>query len=178
MNRFILPAAIFLGLAGVLYVGVLHSPDKSTMQSALLGRPAPEFSLPALGGGTVSSRELLGKPWVLNVWGSWCVACRDEHPVLLDIARRGEVPLIGLNWRDEQEDAVGWLQKLGDPYTVTAVDREGRTAIEFGVYGAPETFFVDAGGFVQYRHVGPMTPEIWQREFAARLPRPNPGLTP
>jgi cytochrome c biogenesis protein CcmG/thiol:disulfide interchange protein DsbE len=170
VNRFILPAAIFLGLAGVLYVGVLHSPEKSTMQSALLGKPAPVFSLPALGGGEVSSKDLLGKPWVLNVWGSWCVACREEHAVLLDIARRGEVPLIGLNWRDEEGAAKEWLAKLGDPYSVTAVDREGRTAIEFGVYGAPETFYIDSHGFVQYRHVGAMTPEIWQREFAARLP--------
>jgi cytochrome c biogenesis protein CcmG/thiol:disulfide interchange protein DsbE len=179
VTRFILPAAIFLGLAGVLYVGVVRSPEKSTMQSALLGRPAPDFTLPALGGGQVSAKDLLGKPWVLNVWGTWCAACRDEHPVLLDIARRGEVPLIGLNWRDEDQAALAWLEKLGDPYAATAVDREGRTAIEFGVYGAPETFFIDANGFVQYRHVGPMTPEVWQREFAARLPpSANRGAQP
>jgi cytochrome c biogenesis protein CcmG/thiol:disulfide interchange protein DsbE len=178
LNRFLLPAAIFLALAGVLYVGVLHSPEKSTMTSALIGKPAPDFTLPGLGGGQVSRKDLLGKPWVLNVWGSWCVACRDEHPVLMQIAQRGEVPLIGLNWRDEEQAATEWLRTLGDPYAATAVDGEGRTAIEFGVYGAPETFFIDAAGFVQYRHVGAMTPEVWQREFAARLPPVDRGATP
>jgi cytochrome c biogenesis protein CcmG, thiol:disulfide interchange protein DsbE len=178
LNRFILPAAIFLALAGVLYVGVLHSPEKSTMNSALIGKPAPDFTLPVLGGGEIARKDLLGKPWVLNVWGSWCVACRDEHPVLIEISRRGEVPLVGLNWRDEEQAATEWLKTLGDPYVATAVDREGRTAIEYGVYGAPETFFIDAAGFVQFRHVGPMTPEVWQREFAARLPPANRGAAP
>jgi cytochrome c biogenesis protein CcmG/thiol:disulfide interchange protein DsbE len=178
VNRFLLPAGIFLAFAGVLYVGVLHSPEKSTMTSALLGKPAPDFDLPALHGGEVSSKLLLGKPWVLNVWGTWCAACRDEHPVLVEIAKRGQVPLIGLNWRDEDQAAREWLEKLGDPYAATVVDREGRTAIEFGVYGAPETFFIDARGFVQYRHVGPMTEEIWQREFIARLSPAASGAQP
>jgi cytochrome c biogenesis protein CcmG, thiol:disulfide interchange protein DsbE len=172
VNRFLLPAAVFLVLAGVLYVGVQHSPNKSTLTSALLGKPAPEFTLPTLAGGQISSKDLLGKPWVMNVWGTWCFACREEHPVLLDIAKRDEVVLIGLNWRDDDAAAREWLVRLGDPYRVTAVDNEGRTAIEFGVYGAPETFFIDSAGFVQYRHVGPMTLEIWQKEFVARLPPP------
>ena len=173
MNRFLLPVVVFLGLAGVLYVGIQHSTNKSTMVSALLGKPAPQFELPVLGepGRKLSSRDLAGRPWVMNVWGTWCVACRDEHEMLLEIARRNQVPLVGLNWKDEDEAAAQWLQQLGNPYSVVAADRDGRTAIDFGVYGAPETFFIDAGGLVQYRHVGPMTPEIWEREFVSRLPK-------
>jgi cytochrome c biogenesis protein CcmG/thiol:disulfide interchange protein DsbE len=172
LNRFIIPVVVFLVLAGVLYVGVRHSPNKSTMVSALLGKPAPAFELPVIGDPSrkVSSRELAGKPWVLNVWGTWCPECRVEHQALLEIARSHVVPLVGLNWRDDDDAAMQWLTQLGNPYTVVAADREGRTAIDFGVYGAPETFFIDADGIVQYRHVGAMTPEVWQREFLARLP--------
>jgi cytochrome c biogenesis protein CcmG/thiol:disulfide interchange protein DsbE len=173
LNRFILPIVVFLALAGVLYVGVRHSPNKSTMVSALLGKPAPAFELPVLGqpGKTVRGADFAGQPWVLNVWGTWCVECRVEHEALLAISRAGRVPLVGLNWKDEDEAASEWLATLGDPYVVTAVDKEGRTAIDFGVYGAPETFFIDAGGLVQYRHVGAMTPEVWEREFLSRLPQ-------
>ena len=173
MTRFILPAAIFLALAGVLYVGVVHSPNKSTMQSALLGKPVPAFDLPVLGnpGIKLTNTQLSGRPWVLNVWGTWCVACREEHEALLAIGKQNALPLVGLNWKDEDDAAVDWLKQLGNPYSVVAVDRDGRTAIDFGVYGAPETFFIDSDGRVQYRHVGPMTDEVWQREFLSRIPR-------
>jgi len=173
VSRFLIPAAIFLALAGVLYVGVVHSPNKSTMQSALLGKTVPAFSLPVLGnpGMNLTNSQLAGRPWVLNVWGTWCAACRDEHSTLLDIAKQNVMPLVGLNWKDEDDAALDWLKQLGNPYSVVAVDRDGRTAINFGVYGAPETFFIDADGRVQYRHVGAMTPKVWQREFLSRLPR-------
>lgn len=173
MTRFLIPGLVFLALAGVLYVGVVHSPNKSTMQSALLGKPAPAFDLPTLADPEVRirSEQLKGRPWVLNVWGTWCVACREEHPVLMEIARQGAVPLIGFDWKDEDDAARQWLEQLGNPYGVVALDRDGRAAIEFGVYGAPETFYIDEQGFVQYRHVGPMTMEVWQREFLARLPK-------
>ena len=172
MNRFILPLVVFLGLAGVLYIGVRHSPDKSIMASALLGKPAPSFELPVLGEARkLSSRELAGKPWVLNVWGTWCVGCREEHPALLAIARQNLVTFVGLSWKDEDAAAQQWLTQLGNPYSVVAVDREGRTAIDFGVYGAPETFLIDERGLVQYRHVGAMTLEAWEREFVPRLKR-------
>ncbi len=173
MNRFILPVVIFVALAGVLYIGIRHSPNKSTMVSALLGKPAPEFELPVLGDASrrISSRELAGKPWVLNVWGTWCAECRVEHDTLMAIARQNAVPMVGLNWKDDDAAATEWLAQLGNPYSVVAVDKEGRTAIDFGVYGAPETFFIDAGGLVQYRHVGGMTAEVWEREFLSRLPR-------
>lgn len=173
MNRFVLPVVVFVALAGVLYIGVRHSPDKSTMVSALLGKPAPDFELPVLGDAAhkFNSRALAGKPWVLNVWGTWCGECRVEHETLLAIAAQKQVPLIGLSWRDDDDAAQQWLTELGNPYSVVAVDREGRTAIDFGVYGAPETFFIDATGRVLYRHVGAMTLDVWQREFASRLPK-------
>jgi len=176
LNRFILPVVIFIVLAAVLFVGVRHSPDKSVMVSALLGKPAPAFELPVLGdpARTFNSRELAGKPWVMNVWGTWCVECRDEHEVLLAIAQQKRVPLVGLNWNDQDADALQWLERLGNPYSVVAADREGRTAIDFGVYGAPETFLIDASGIVQYRHVGVLSLEVWKREFLSRLP--SPGL--
>jgi cytochrome c biogenesis protein CcmG/thiol:disulfide interchange protein DsbE len=107
---------------------------------------------------------------VLNVWGTWCIACRDEHPVLLEVSKQNRLPIVGMDWRDDDDDAKQWLGQLGNPYNVVIVDREGRTAIDFGVYGAPETFFIDADGRVQYRHVGPMTPQVWEREFLGRLP--------
>lgn len=177
MIRFIVPVAVFLALAGVLYIGVQRSENKSVMVSALLGKPAPNFELPVLGepGRVFASRDLAGRPWVMNVWGTWCVECQVEHKELLRIARGNQVPIVGLNWKDDDAAALEWLRQLGNPYGVVAVDREGRTAIDFGVYGAPETFFIDAGGLIQYRHVGPMTPEIWEREFASRLPR---GMLP
>ena len=119
----------------------------------------------------VSSAEFAGRPWVLNVWGTWCGECRVEHETLLAIAQQNDLPLVGLSWKDEDEAATQWLTQLGNPYTVVAVDHDGRTAIDFGVYGAPETFFIDASGRVQYRHVGAMTIDVWQREFLSRLRR-------
>jgi cytochrome c biogenesis protein CcmG/thiol:disulfide interchange protein DsbE len=173
VNRFLIPGLVFLSLAAVLYLGVVRSPNKSTQQSALLGKPAPAFDLPTLQDPAtrLTSAQLAGRPWVLNVWGTWCVECRDEHEELLAIAQQGVVPLIGLNWKDDDEAARVWLAQLGNPYTAVAVDKDGRTAIEFGVYGAPETFFIDERGIVQYRHVGAMTLDVWEREFLARLPQ-------
>jgi cytochrome c biogenesis protein CcmG/thiol:disulfide interchange protein DsbE len=171
--RYLIPGIVFLLLAGVLLVGVYQSENKSTQVSALLGRPAPDFDLPVLGDPSrrLTRSQLAGKPWVMNVWGTWCAECRVEHDMLLAIAKQGAVPLIGLNWKDDDQEALRWLAELGNPYAVTAADRDGRTAIDFGVYGAPETFFIDAAGVVQYRHVGAMTADVWKREFLSRLPR-------
>jgi cytochrome c biogenesis protein CcmG/thiol:disulfide interchange protein DsbE len=173
MTRFLIPAFVFIALATVLLVGVVRSPNKSTQQSALLGKPAPDFDLPSLTRpeARVTRAQFAGRPWVLNVWGTWCAECRVEHEVLLEIGRANVVPLVGLNWKDDDALARQWLAELGDPYTTIAVDKEGRTAIDFGVYGAPETFFIDEHGIVQYRHVGAMTKAIWEREFLARMPR-------
>jgi len=171
MNRFLLPMGAFALLVIVLAIGIGRAPQKSVIQSALLGRPAPQFVLPQLGSPeNFDSRRLRGQWFLLNVWGTWCAECRAEHDVLLEIQRSARLPIVGLNWKDEDALAVQWLQDLGNPYAYVALDREGRVAIDWGVYGAPETFLVNAAGMVIHRHVGPLTPEIWQRDFLARLP--------
>lgn len=172
MNRFILPLGAFAILAVVLAVGIKHSPEKGVIPSALIGKPAPEFTLPVLTdtGRTFSSKELKGKWYVFNVWGTWCVECRAEHSALLQIRNLGRIPLIGLDWKDDDPQALKWLSELGNPYEVVAADREGRTAIDWGVYGAPETFLVDPNGIVVYKYVGPLTLEAWQTQFVPRLP--------
>lgn len=172
MNRFIIPLGVFAILAVVLAIGIKHSPEKGVIPSALIGKPAPEFTLPVLTdtGRTFSSKELRGKWYVFNVWGTWCVECRAEHNALLEIRKLGQVPLIGLDWKDEDPQALQWLSELGNPYEIVAADREGRTAIDWGVYGAPETFLVDPNGIVVYKYVGPLTLEAWQTQFVPRLP--------
>ena len=169
--RFALPGLVFAGIATLFAVSLNR--DKETLPSPFIGKPAPGFSLPSLqdGSKTVSTAQFAGKPYVVNVWGSWCVGCRQEHGTLLDIAKRGEVPLVGINWRDSRADALRWLEQLGDPYVATADDSEGRTAIDWGVYGAPETFLIDANGIVLHKHVAPLTMDIWEREFVPLLGR-------
>jgi cytochrome c biogenesis protein CcmG/thiol:disulfide interchange protein DsbE len=172
MNRFIIPLGVFVLLAIVLAVGIKHSPEKGIIPSALIGKPAPEFTLPVLTdtNRTFSSKQLRGKWYVFNVWGTWCVECRAEHDALLQIRKLGQVPLIGLDWKDEDPQALQWLSDLGNPYDIVAADREGRTAIDWGVYGAPETFLVDPKGIVVYKYVGPLTIQAWQTQFVPRLP--------
>jgi cytochrome c biogenesis protein CcmG, thiol:disulfide interchange protein DsbE len=170
MWRYVLPAALFAALIGFFFVG-LHR-DKEELPSPLIGKPAPSFELPRVedASQTIGTASLKGKPYVLNVWGTWCIACRQEHPVLLQIAQRGELPLIGLDWKDERPKAQKWLQQLGNPYSAIAFDDAGRVAIDWGVYGAPETFLVDANGIIVFKHVGPMTLDVWQDEFLRRAP--------
>jgi cytochrome c biogenesis protein CcmG/thiol:disulfide interchange protein DsbE len=172
MNRFIVPLVIFVLLAFVLAVGIKHSPDKGTIASPLIGKPAPQFELPVLtdSSRTFRSSELKGRWYVFNVWGTWCVECRQEHSTLLAIKKSARVPLIGLDWKDEDSQALQWLSELGNPYEVVATDREGREAIDWGVYGAPETFLVDPRGIVVYKYIGPLTLEAWQTQFVPRLP--------
>lgn len=173
MSRFLLPIAVFALLVVVLAVGLKRAPEKNIIPSALIGRPAPQFTLPELGAPQVQfdSRSMNGRWWMLNVWGTWCRECRVEHDILLEVQRAGVAPLIGLNWKDDEAMALRWLVELGNPYEAVAVDAEGRVAIDWGVYGAPETFLIDPSGRVVHRHVGPLTREIWQREFRSRLPR-------
>lgn len=171
MNRFLLPIGAFALLVVVLAVGIGRAPQKSVIQSVLIGKPAPVYVLPQVGrGDPFDSSSMKGRWYVLNVWGTWCVECRAEHDTLLAIRRQGEVPLIGLNWKDDDALAIEWLQRLGDPYEQIPADREGRVAIDYGVYGAPETFLVDAEGRVVHKHVGPLTMEIWERDFRSKLP--------
>jgi cytochrome c biogenesis protein CcmG, thiol:disulfide interchange protein DsbE len=172
MNRFLLPLGIFALLAVVLAIGIKHSPEKGTIPSPLIGKEAPQFALPVLTdtNRTLRSSDLKGRWYVFNVWGTWCGGCRQEHNVLLQIQKTALVPVIGLDWRDEDAQAMQWLSELGNPYEVVAVDREGRTAIDYGVYGAPETFLIDPQGVVVYKYIGPLTAEAWQAEFVPRLP--------
>jgi cytochrome c biogenesis protein CcmG/thiol:disulfide interchange protein DsbE len=169
MAKFLVPLGLFILLGVFLAIGLNRDPRY--VPSPLIGKPAPEFSLPSLQDASypVSSKELRGQPWVLNVWGTWCGGCRQEHTTLLAIARQKAVPIIGLNWKDDNAAAQDWLRKLGNPYAVVAEDREGRVAIDWGVYGAPETFLIGPDGTVLYKHIAPMTMEVWNTEFLPRI---------
>jgi cytochrome c biogenesis protein CcmG, thiol:disulfide interchange protein DsbE len=172
MNRFALPLGGFALLVVVLAIGIKHSSKLGIIESPLLGKVAPQFSLPTLGdpGKIVKSSELHGRWYVFNVWGTWCVECRVEHSTLLEMRQANVVPIIGLDWKDNEADALATLQQLGNPYELVAVDKDGREAIEWGVYGAPETFLVNDRGIVVYKYVGALTHEVWEREFLTRLP--------
>ena len=169
MLKYLVPIGLFAVLVGFLYYGLGR--DKQTLPSPLIGKAAPVFELPQLEdpSKTFSNRELAGKPYVLNIWGSWCIGCRQEHGALMEIARRGEVPIIGLDWNDDRDQALQWLRQLGNPYSANAFDGEGRVAIDWGAYGAPETFLVDAKGTVVKKQTGPITMEIWEQEFVPLL---------
>jgi cytochrome c biogenesis protein CcmG/thiol:disulfide interchange protein DsbE len=169
MLRFALPLALFVLLGVALLVGLKRDP--SYVPSPLIGRAAPEFSLPSLQDANypIATRDLLGQPWLLNVWGTWCVGCRQEHDMLLTIAAENIVPMIGLNWKDDNAAARRWLAELGNPYAAVAEDREGRVAIDWGVYAAPETFLIGPDGTVLYKHIAPMTAEAWRTEFLPRI---------
>ncbi|HTW38490.1 MAG TPA: DsbE family thiol:disulfide interchange protein [Steroidobacteraceae bacterium] len=171
-NRFLVPIAAFVLIAIVFAVGIKHSPQVGVIRSPLIGKPAPSWSLPLLSDThrTFGSKDLHGHWYVLNVWGTWCYACRDEHAALVAIARRTAVPIIGIDWRDDNAQARDWLAQLGNPYSTVATDHDGRVVIDWGVYGAPETFLVNPSGMVVYKQIGAMTPEVWQKEFASRLP--------
>ena len=169
--RYLLPLGIFVLLLAVLIVGLVRAPEKNIIASPLIGKSAPQFSLPSLlaGRGPVSSEQLKGHWTVVNVWGSWCYACRDEHPMLLTIQKQSQIPIIGIDWNDDEDSARAWLEQLGNPYSEIGVDHDGHTAIDWGVYGAPESFLIDPSGRVVYKQVGAITPEIWQREFLSRM---------
>jgi cytochrome c biogenesis protein CcmG/thiol:disulfide interchange protein DsbE len=173
--RFILPAAAFAVLVAFFVIGLQRDPG--TIPSPLIGKPAPAFSLESLGDPAwrVGTADFAGRAWLLNVWATWCAGCRDEHEALLAIARENRVPIVGLNWRDDRSLALGWLAQLGNPYASVAYDPEGRTAIDWGVYGAPETFLVGADGRVLVKHIGPLTLDVWQRKFLPLLPSPGEG---
>lgn len=172
MSRFAVPLALFVLLVVVLAVSIKQSPDKDLIPSPLIGKPAPDFSLPSLTdpAGRVSSAQLRGHWYLFNVWGTWCYACRDEHSMLLQIKQTGVIPLVGLDWKDDREDALSFLKDKGDPYQSIAVDHDGSEAIMWGVYGAPETFLVNPQGIVVYKFIGPITKETWEKQILPRLP--------
>ena len=159
MKRY-LPLGIFAVIAAFLAIGLFLDPRE--VPSPLINKPAPAFSLPQLHqpAQTFSHADMKGKVWLLNVWASWCVACREEHPVLVELARSGAVPIVGLNYKDERRDGLRWLAQFGDPYRLSAYDYDGRIGIDYGVYGVPETFLIDKNGIIRYKRIGVVTPEI------------------
>ena len=166
MNRYLLPLGIFVALVVLLGVGLSLNPRE--VPSPLIGKPAPAFQLPQLHQPerTFAPAELKGKVWILNVWASWCAACRDEHPVLTDLARSGLAPVFGLNYKDQRDEALAWLKRYGDPYQASVFDADGRVGIDYGVYGVPETYVIDKLGVIRYKRIGPVTPEIVQKKIA------------
>ena len=171
MWKFLLPFAAFLGLVVLFAFGLNPKRDIHELPSPLIGKPAPEFALVDVmdANRVVSNSTLKGQVYVLNVWGTWCVECRAEHSTLLAISQQHAVPIIGLDWMDEREKAKQWLEQLGNPYLAVGFDSDGRAAIDWGAYGAPETFLIDANGRIIFKFITPMTQEVWDTEFLPRI---------
>lgn len=169
MIRYLLPILVFIGLLIALMSGLGKDPGE--LPSPLIGKDSPTFTLPKLQkpAESVSDTDLRGQVTLVNVWASWCVACRQEHDFLMSLARSETIPIYGLNWRDDRESALRWLRDLGDPYIASAFDGDGRVGIDWGVYGAPETFLLNAQGRVIFKHVSPLTPKVWREEFEPRI---------
>ncbi len=162
------PLLIFMALAVLLWRGL--SLDPTDMPSALIDRPLPEFELPRLAQPeqTISTGDLVGKPFLLNVWATWCITCRAEHPFLVELAKMG-VPIYGVNYKDDSDMARQWLEDLGNPYRANIVDAQGDLGMDLGVFGAPETYVVDAEGVIQYKHVGMVDEKVWVQQIAPVL---------
>ena len=171
--KFLLPLAIFIVLVVFLAKGLDLNPRE--VPSPLIGKPAPAFTLTRLDDAalTIKREDLLGKVWLLNVWASWCAPCREEHPLLVQLARRNLAPLYGLNYKDQRDAGQAFLNKLGNPYQATLFDADGRVGIDYGVYGVPETFIIDKQGVIRLKHVGPLTPEVIQTRLEPMLRQLN-----
>jgi cytochrome c biogenesis protein CcmG/thiol:disulfide interchange protein DsbE len=162
MNRFLIPFGLFVVVVGFLAVGLTLNPRE--LPSPLVGKPAPDFSLPQLHdpGKVISSNDLKGKVWLLNFWASWCGGCKEEHPVLIHLAQSGAVPIYGMDYKDQRQEALTWLREWGNPYPVVAMDESGRIGINYGVYGVPETYVIDKAGIIRYKQIGPLREDILQ----------------
>ena len=165
MKRFLIPLGAFLVLLIFLAIGLTRNPRD--VPSPLKDKPAPAFTLPQLAAAdkNFSPADLKGKVWLLNVWASWCVSCRQEHPLLVAYSKQDGVPIVGLNYKDQRADANKWLAALGDPYVFSAVDADGRVGIDYGVYGVPETYVIDKVGMIRMKHTGPITPESMKKQI-------------
>ncbi|MBW8370416.1 MAG: DsbE family thiol:disulfide interchange protein [Thiobacillus sp.] len=157
---YLIPLAIFIAMLGFLGVGLKLDPRE--VPSPLIDKPAPVFRLQTLDSPSrlMSSEEMRGQVWLLNVWASWCAGCREEHPILVEFAKTRTVPIYGLDYKDQPDDARRWLANFGNPYVASVSDPDGRTGIEFGVYGVPETFVIDKAGIIRHKQIGPITPEV------------------
>ena len=171
--KFGIPLAVFAALVAFFAVGLTRDPRE--VPSPFIGKPAPAFRLQQLHQEKLAfaPEEMKGKVWLLNVWASWCASCRVEHPLLVEMARNKVVPIVGLNYKDKREDGLQWLARYGDPYTLSVSDLDGRVGIDFGVYGAPETFVIDKQGVIRYKQVGPITAEALERKILPLLRQLN-----
>lgn len=171
--RFVLPIAIFAALVAVLWRGLALDPHE--VPSPLISKPAPAFALTRLDDASQVIRrdDMLGKVWMLNVWASWCVACRQEHPTLVAFARSKALPIIGLNYKDTRAEGLGWLGRFGDPYDLSIFDQDGRVGIDYGVYGVPETFVIDKQGVIRFKQIGPLTREVIETRITPLLKELN-----
>lgn len=165
MNRFLIPLGVFAALVVFLAIGLTLNPRE--IPSPLIDKPAPAFKLAQLEqpGLEFSQKDMLGQVWLLNVWASWCVSCREEHPILVEFARSRVAPLVGLNYKDKPDDAKAWLREFGDPYMLSITDSNGRVGIDYGVYGVPETFLIDRAGVIRYKQIGPVTRDALDRKI-------------
>ncbi len=160
--RFLIPLGLLLIL--VLFLGRGLGLDPREVPSPLIGKPAPGFALTRLDdpSQTIRRDDMLGKVWMLNVWASWCVACREEHPLMVEFSRKKLLPIYGLNYKDERMAGMKWLSSFGNPYDASLFDQDGRVGIDFGVYGVPETFVIDRQGVIRFKQIGPVTPEVFR----------------
>jgi cytochrome c biogenesis protein CcmG, thiol:disulfide interchange protein DsbE len=173
MKRYLIPLALFVVLAGFLAVGLKLNPRE--VPSPLIDKSAPAFSLPLLSDPAqqLAAEQLKGQVWVLNGWASWCTPCVAEHPYVTQLALNSGVKVIGLNYKDKPQDALNWLQKNGNPYSSVVADREGRVAIDYGMYGMPETFVIDKTGVIRFKHIGPITAQVLQDKLLPLLKKLN-----
>ena len=166
MNKFTLPLIAFIALVALLAVGLNLNPRE--VPSPLIGKPTPDFKVPQLQdpGATFTPKEMQGKVWLLNVWASWCVSCREEHPVIVEYAKKGQLPpVVGLNYKDKRDDGLRWLARFGDPYLLSAFDADGRVGIDYGVYGVPESYLIDKAGVIRFKQIGPITPAVMEKKI-------------
>jgi len=164
---FVVPAVILAALVALFAGGLTRDPSK--IPSPLIGKPAPAFTLPTPEGGQLVLDSLRGQVVLVNFWASWCTPCLEEHPLLMELARSG-VKIVGMNYKNDPQAAQQWLARHGNPFSAIAQDHDGRVGLDWGVYGVPETFVVDAGGVIRHKHVGPLTRAAWQAEIAPLLP--------
>ena len=163
--KFIIPLAVFIALAAFFAIGLTRDPRE--VPSPFIGKPAPEFRLEQLSDEKLAftPADMKGKVWLLNVWASWCVSCRVEHPLLVEMSKRNVVPIVGLNYKDKRDEGLAWLQRFGNPYSLSAFDVDGKVGIDYGVYGVPETFVIDKEGVIRYKQIGPITPEALEKKI-------------
>ena len=163
--RALIPLVVFIVLVVLLAIGLTRDPKK--IPSPLIGKPAPQFTLPDVlqPQQRVSTSDFIGKVALFNVWASWCVACREEHPLLVEFARQHDTPIYGLNYKDQRDDAIRWLEVFGNPYVSSAYDLQGTVGIDWGVYGVPETFLVDKQGIIRFKQIGPVTIDVLNNEI-------------